>query len=312
MKKTKGVLTGFGVLAVGLLLLFNNPFIQAKGTSSQDVAGKAAEAGSNLITFSKIDKAWEYAKGNNVKVAVLDWLFDMSPKASKKYEHATSMVPGQPIGFTEAWHGEWMAQIVHDIAPKAKIIPIRARPLSKEGDRDSDGRQVYEKYLIKGIRYAADHGAVAVTNSMGPVKHCDELRAAIDYAEQKGTIFINVHPEYLIYTKEQFKQCDPNQCDKRIIHAGIVPVPKHPNARVNPCRDIYVWPYQINPTFRDGWGFSNGPPIVAGVIALMKSANSELTPRDIRKIISETAFIKDGFKVLDAEAAVRQAIALKQ
>ena len=312
MKKIKGVLACFSVLVLAFFLLFNDSTIQANETSSQEVEDKAAKAESNLITFSKIDKAWGYAKGNNVKVAILDWLFDMSPKASKKYEYATSMVPGQPIGFAEAWHGEWMAQIVHDIAPQAKVIPIRARPLSKEGDRDSDGRQVYEKYLIKGIRYAADHGAVAVTNSMGPVKHCDELRAAIDYAEQKGTIFINVHPEYLIYTKDQFKQCDPNECDKRIIHAGIVSVPKHPNARVNPCRDIYVWPYQINPTFRDGWGYSNGPPVVAGVIALMKSANSDLTPHEVRKIIRETAYTKDGFKVLDAEAAVKQAIALKR
>jgi len=298
-------------LLFGVVVLLTIYPIQASENSSQNIESKAAVE-PNLITFSRIDKAWGYAKGDNVKVAILDWLFDMSPKASKKYEHATSMVHGQPIGFGEAWHGEWMGQTVHDIAPRAKIIPIRCRPISKEGEHDSDGRQVYEKYLIRGIRYAADHGVVAVTNSMGSVKHCDELRAAIDYAEQKGTIFIDVHPEYLIYTKDQFKPCDSNECDKRIIHSGIVPVPKYPNARVNPSRDIYVWPYQINPVFRDGWGYSNGPPIVAGVIALMKSANPDLNPLNIRGIIRETAYIKDGFRILNAEAAVKQAIALKR
>jgi subtilisin family serine protease len=64
----------------------------------------------------------------------------------------------------------------------------------------------------------------------------------------------------------------------------------------------------MNPTFKDGWGYSNGPPIVAGVVALMKSVNPVLTPQEIRTFIVETAYMKDGFKVLDAEAAVKEAI----
>jgi thermitase len=203
-----------------------------------------------------------------------------------------------------------MAGIVHTIAPRGRIIPIRARPLSKESDQDPDGRQVFEKYLIEGIRYTADHGAVAVTNSMGPVKHGDDLRTAIDYAEQKGTLFVTCHPEYLVYTQDRFKPCDPNEADERIIHTGIISVPKYLR-RIGPGRDIYTWPFHLNPMFRDGWGYSNGPPIVAGVIALMKSANPRLTPADIRKIVYETAITKEGFNVPDAEAAVKQALAQK-
>jgi subtilisin family serine protease len=87
-------------------------------------------------------------------------------------------------------------------------------------------------------------------------------------------------------------------------------VPKH---RTSPerGRDIYVWPYQINPVFRDGWGYSNGPPIIAGVVALMKNANPELTAQQIRSIIIETDCKKDGFNMLDAEASVQKAIAIK-
>ena len=112
-------------------------------------------------------------------------------------------------------------------------------------------------------------------------------------------------------TKNSFRSCDPNDLDKRIIHTGVVHVPEHP-ARLDPARDIYVWPYQINPVFRDGWGYSYGPPIVAGVVALMKSINPKLTPQEVRKIIVETACKKDGFNVLDGEAAVKKAIALKK
>jgi hypothetical protein len=261
----------------------------------------------NLITFSKIDRAWEYSRGDNTKVAVVDWCFDMSEAKARKYVDAVSLVPGEPVGADEPWHGEWMAEIVHKVAPKAKIIPIRARPSSEKGEWGTDGRAAYEKYLIEGIRYAADHGAAAVTNSMGPVTQCKELEEAIDYAEQRGTIFVDVHPEYAKYTKESMRPAEPNQLDKRIIRSGVVSVPKHaakPEAR----RNIYVWPYEIEPVFKDGWGYSNGPPIVAGVIALMRSANRNLTPQEIRTIISQTAYIKDGFKVLDAEAAVKEAM----
>ena len=51
-----------------------------------------------------------------------------------------------------------------------------------------------------------------------------------------------------------------------------------------------------------------GPPIVAGIVALMKSANPALTPRELKAIIVETASARDGFKVLDAEAAIHAAV----
>ena len=43
-----------------------------------------------------------------------------------------------------------------------------------------------------------------------------------------------------------------------------------------------------------------------------KGANPDLTPQDIRQIISDTAIMKDGFKVMDAEGAVKAAMTLKQ
>jgi hypothetical protein len=40
----------------------------------------------------------------------------------------------------------------------------------------------------------------------------------------------------------------------------------------------------------------------------MKSVNPNLTPEDIRNIIVKTAYIWQSFKVLDAEAAVKESI----
>jgi serine protease len=256
---------------------------------------------SDLTVFSRIDKAWTVSRGAGVTVAVLDWQFDPNSKAASKYVFSTSVVPGERMGDLKPWHGAWMVNIIHHIAPEAKIMPIIARSLKQKD---------YQEFLVQGIRYAADHGAVAVTNSMGPVNRSPALRDAIDYAELRGTIFVDVHPENDGSALDKFTPCLPGECDSRIIHVGIVSVPEHP-IKPNPSRDIYTWPYDLDVGFEDGWGFSNGPPIVAGVIALLKSVNPALSPQNLRQLLIRTASEREGFKVLDAEAAVKEAASMK-
>lgn len=52
----------------------------------------------NLVTFSKIHRAWQHADGNEVTVAVLDWQFDLKGKEKEKYSDPVSMIPGEPLG----------------------------------------------------------------------------------------------------------------------------------------------------------------------------------------------------------------------
>lgn len=96
-----------------------------------------------------------------------------------------------------------------------------------------------------------------------------------------------------------------------IIHTGVVSVPAY-TVEPEPNREINTWPYDLTANYEDGWGFSNAPPVVAGVIALMKSANPSLTTDQLRTIIEETAFEREGFRCLDAEAAVEAALKLSQ
>jgi hypothetical protein len=249
----------------------------------------------NFITFSRIDQAQKLSTGEGVKVAICDWLFAKRGPATNKYVEAASMIPGESVGADKPWHGEWMAELVHQTAPACKIIPIRA--MTTKEDR--------QQYLVKGIRFAADHGAVAVTSSMGPLILTDELIEAVDYAEKKGTLFVNVHPIGR-YGRWEERKAEADETDRKMLCTGVVSVPWR-HVRPERGRDVYVWPYSLTPTYLDGWGLSVGPPIVAGVIALMKSANPSLTPQQMREIIVKTAYVKDGFRVLDAEAAVNAA-----
>ena len=256
---------------------------------------------SDLATFSRVDQAHALSRGANTTVAVIDWQFDPKGTAASNYVAAASMVPGEVMGDLEPWHGAWMVDIVHRVASDARIMPIIGRSLK---------HRAYQDALVQGIRYAAEHGAAAVSSSMGTVDQTDALRAAIDFAESHGTLFINVHPEDVAVRDEKFTPCGVGVCDTRIVHAGIVSVPEHPT-KPNPARLVYTWPYDLDGKFEDGWGYSNGPPVVLGVVALVKSANPSLTPAQVRDLLARAAYEREGFKVLDAEAAVKAAIAMR-
>ena len=257
---------------------------------------------SDFIAFSRIEPAWTVSRGAGVAVAVIDWQFDPKAEASANFVFPVSMVPGERMGELKPWHGAWMVDIVHRIAPDARIIPIIGRSLKQPG---------YQEALVEGIRYAAEHGAVAVTSSMGPATDSPQLREAIAFAEQRGTLFVDVHPENVAADSKTFQPCGAGECDRRIVHAGIVSVPEHPG-RPHPSRDVYTWPYDLDAKFEDGWGFSNAPPFVGGVIALIKSANPGLSPQQIRELLVQTAYEREGFRVLDAAAAVTASAASRR
>ena len=120
-------------------------------------------------------------------------------------------------------------------------------------------------------------------------------------------------PEYKDFKNGKVVFCDSTELNPLIIHPGIVSVPAHPyTKKAEMWRDFYTWPYDIDPVFRDGWGFSNGPPIVAGIVALMKSVNPKLSVEEIKNILIKTSEPENGFNVIDAEAAVKSAIELNK
>ena len=58
-------------------------------------------------------------------------------------------------------------------------------------------------------------------------------------------------------------------------------------------------------TFPNTWGVSQTAPIVAGVIALMKELNPDLSPVEIKDILLKSGNrISSGYKILDACKAV--------
>lgn len=267
----------------------------ALGCKTKDVPPRPA-GDTTILSFSGVEEAWGHSKGRGVTVAVVDWQFAAGGRASESYVSPGTMIPGESIGDLKPWHGSWMVDIVHAVAPEASIMPIIARSL----------KQGYAEVLPAAIRYAADHGATVVTSSMGLVADNQELRAAVEYARAKSCIFVDVHPEVVTDETGKERQCRRGECSEAIIHAGVVAVPAHP-VKPNDARDVYVWPYDLDSAFEDGWGFSMGPPAVGGVVALMKGTNPSLSPETIKRLLIESGEMRDGFRVVNARKAVAAA-----
>ncbi|MBN3939239.1 S8 family peptidase [Nostoc sp. NMS9] len=175
---------------------------------------------------------------------------------------------------------------VTGIAYDAKIMPVKAL--------DSSGSGSYSS-ISKGIRYAVDNGANVINLSLGGGSSNRTLESAIDYASSKGVIVVMAagndggsSPEY-----------PARYASKSGIAVGAVD--KNNNLADFSNRSgtneiayvtapgVKVYSSVPNNQYATYSGTSMAAPHVAGIVALMLSANSNLTDAQVRQIVTETA-----------------------
>jgi serine protease len=149
-------------------------------------------------------EAWARgARGAGTTIAVVDTGVDLNhPDLSSKLVSGTDFVAGRtdcPRGpQDENGHGTHVAGIaaavtdngigVAGVAPDASIMPVRV--LDSDGSGSSDD-------IVKGINYAADHGADVINLSLGelpvvgqlePIN--EDIEAAVDHAWDRGALVV--------------------------------------------------------------------------------------------------------------------------
>ncbi|WP_168724348.1 S8 family serine peptidase [Streptomyces sp. A1547] len=163
-----------------------------------------AAADTDPPDYLKVMKApdmWKVADGRGITVAVVDSGFKQVPGVrSESVLPGVSMMeppiehPDQPYPPHDDFdgHGTTMtAAIVGDgtggapkgLAPGAKIMPVRTSlgtPMAFAAGAEG----------ARGIRYAADHGAKIINLSWGDYYAFEELKAAVKYAQSKGTLVL--------------------------------------------------------------------------------------------------------------------------
>jgi hypothetical protein len=209
--------------------------------------------------------------------------------------------PGDPNG-----HGTFISGIiaglhngvgVSGVAPEAKIMPVRVL------DSDGAGRQ---RDVAKGIRYAVNNGADVINLSLGGppgISLEGSLKRAIKFAYDKG-VFVAIASGNDRQGYGSRRSGEPAFWAASRNYAMAVGsvdelsnVSSFSNPRGNtesayvvaPGSQVYsILPWYAQRTF-DWSGTSFATPHVAGVAALMLSANPSLSPDEIMTMISESA-----------------------
>jgi subtilisin family serine protease len=161
------------------------PYKRIDCVSIQEAKQKAGWA----ITAFDLPKTWEKSKGKDVVIAVLDTGCDLNHPdlVDNLLEGFNVIKPNLPPS-DENGHGSHVTGILvgndNDIGmigvcPEAKVRPVKV--LDKNGNGNMED-------VAKGIRWAADNGCHLITMSLGCPFKVQEVRKAIQYASQKGSI----------------------------------------------------------------------------------------------------------------------------
>lgn len=171
------------------------------------------------------------------------------------------------------------------VAYNSTIMPVRV--LSSDGDGERDN-------IASGIRYAVDNGANVINLSLGG-GYSSEIQDAIAYASELGSVVVmasgnegSTQPIAPASLADQFGIAVGAVTRSRAIasfsnQAGLPVI----NYLVAPGDNIYSTYLNNSYQFLDGT--SMAAPHVSGVVALMLSANPNLTPADVQSLVTQTA-----------------------
>ncbi|MGB5960268.1 MAG: S8 family peptidase [Coleofasciculaceae cyanobacterium] len=171
------------------------------------------------------------------------------------------------------------------VAYNSTIMPVRV--LSSEGDGERDN-------IASGIRYAVDNGANVINLSLGG-GYSSEIQDAIAYATELGSVVVmasgnegSTQPIAPASSADQFGVTVGAVTRSRAIasfsnQAGLPVI----NYVVAPGDNIYST--YLNNSYRYLDGTSMAAPHVSGAVALMLSANPNLTPADVQSLVTQTA-----------------------
>ncbi|POM25635.1 Thermophilic serine proteinase precursor [Actinomadura rubteroloni] len=295
------------------------------------------------LTTIRAARAWRYARGAGVTVAVLDTGVDgRHPDLAGRVLSGPDLTGGKRRPGSRYWgqHGTSMASIIAGhgngtggrrgvigVAPLSRILSIRVTWENDDPVRRAGRSGLSRDTVAQGIRYAVDHGAQVVNMSLGGGQlYGNGSRAeesAIKYALSRNVVLIaSAGNDGATGNRRNFPAAYPG-----VIAVGALDqhgrLWKDSNHRpyVGVCAPgVEIVSAGPGSGYVVGSGTSPSSAIVAGVAALIRSRYPSLTPPQIKQALVQGSPARAGQPTgsptcagpLDAGRAMRAAGALNR
>jgi len=271
------------------------------------------------LSNMNINILWEYSKGENVKIGIIDDNVD-TLHPDLKDSHISSYINQRPTKRT--YHGTHCIGIISaldndigsvGIAPESKYYVANFAKTASE--------------FIKSVYFFLDKDVAVVNNSWGTSTKLDALDDALEtLAKQgrggKGTVLV-------FAAGNSSYDLDKNKTDLSelpfVLGVGAIGEFNQKTGYSNYGKNIDIYAYggesagvvTTDEQGRDGYvsgdyrfsfhGTSASAPVVSGVVALMMGVDSDLLASRAIEIIKQTADIsKDGYPILNAKKALNE------
>ncbi|MEV6596166.1 S8 family peptidase [Actinoplanes sp. NPDC051346] len=241
--------------------------------------------------------AWQRSTGAGVTVAVIDSGVEAShPDLAGNVLPGIDLVAGTSgVSSDPNGHGTHVAGTIaavtgngtgiSAIAPDARILPVRALNASGSGVMSD---------VATGIVYAADQGAQIINMSLGAPNQVASVTNAIAYARSRGVVVVAAAGNYRTNgSPTMWPAADPGviavaSTDSTDTYSGFSNRGSYVDVAA-PGTGIL----STVPVARGGYAYYSGTsmasPHVAAVAALLKGADSALTPDEIEQALTGTA-----------------------
>jgi len=294
--KTKILITSL------IVLLLLSVYYNLKPDDTWFISFSNANTRPTYDTFHHIKEAQQLATGKDIKVGIIGKYFGYADNKAI-YAGGKDFTGNKESLENIAEHGLWMATNLKEIAPNAEIYALCAR----ENDRAKETKNISE-----AIDWAIENDIDILTYSAKAFRVED--RELIDKAVLKAidhnivTTFIHYDLDDNILPCGLFPSCtDPysRENDVNIFHLDynllmLFSYENYLKSGRNVGNNIGAHPYFSN---------SSMSPVLAGIVAMMKEIDNDLTPAEYKKILVETSKETEynGYKVghvVDAVEAI--------